>query len=63
MERRAGLGLTSFGEGCQELAAGFGNCVGDGGEAGEFGVDELVDYRDGGRAFVAFPAGFLAFDA
>jgi hypothetical protein len=51
MERRAGLGLTSFGEGCQELAAGFGNCVGDGGEAGEFGVDELVDHRYGG----AFP--------
>ena len=41
-----------------ELAAGFGHGVGDGGEAGEFGVDELVDHRDGG-AFVDFLGGRL----
>ena len=44
-----------------ELTAGFGEGVGDSGEAGEFGVDEVVDHRDGG-AFVDFLGGFLAFD-
>jgi hypothetical protein len=43
-----------------ELTAGFGESVGDGGEAGEFGVDELVDHRDGG-ALVDFAGGLLAY--
>ena len=42
-----------------ELTVGFGEGVGDSGEAGEFGVDELVDCGDGG-AFVDFLGGFLA---
>jgi hypothetical protein len=45
----------------RKLTAGFGHRVGDGGEAGEVGVDEFIDHRDGG-AFVDFLGGFLAFD-
>lgn len=44
-----------------ELAAGLGHRVGDGGEAGEFGVDELIEDRDGG-ALIDFLGGFLAGD-